>query len=242
VKDDDQNKKTREPVNEFPRDRLTKSVTNHFVTLNAGYDDTSQPEEKKFSRLLNELLKISEYTRLMLSGGKELSRVSDNLKYPLDSYGRSESDGLIKDDVEYERKKPPSNAMWCQEKSRTQYAMAFESTVSTRECDVSLHSQRLRYSIGGAYTRSWDCDSTAARDSAGPKIYRRNIYWPPGIYWPDVGWLETWESVLVESVRRVLQRWRGVCSFSLTMRSIESDEESHLMVGRRSKKQRRYEG
>jgi hypothetical protein len=54
--------------------------------------------------------------------------------------------------------------------------------------------------------------------------------------------LDSWDAVLVESVRRVLQRWRGVCSFSLTMRSIESDEESHLMVGRRSKKQRRYEG
>jgi hypothetical protein len=142
----------------------------------------------------------------------------------------------------YQRIRPPSDIGWVWAKTRTQQNFAFECTVSTHESNVVMNSHRPWLTIGGSYWKHWQCDTTAERDQAGPIVNRGNEFWPPGIYWRDVGWLDSWDAVLVESVRRVLQRWRGVCSFSLTMRSTASDEESHLMVGRRSKKRRRYEG
>ncbi len=127
-------------------------------------------------------------------------------------------------------KKPSSNVMWCREKTWTQQEITFECTVSTQGSVVSIHSQGLRFLIGGAYWQSQAYDSTAARDLAGPILNRRIEYWTPGFHWRDVGWQDTWDSVMVESVRLVLRRWRGVCSFSQTRRSNRSDEDRHRIV------------
>ena len=72
-----------------------------------------------------------------------------------------------------------------------------------------------------------ESDSSAADDFAGPPLSWRFRYWYNDHCWQNdvlpmplsVRCLAEWESVMVESVRLVLQRWRGVCSFSQTMRS-----------------------
>jgi hypothetical protein len=112
---------------------------------------------------------------------------------------------------EFYKRKPPSNVELHWEKNRTQQSVAFEYTVSTQESDMVVHSHRPWLTIGGSYWKHLDCETTAARDFAGPIVNRGNRYWPPGMYWRDVGWLDTWDSVLVESVRLILQRWSRVC-------------------------------
>jgi len=105
-----------------------------------------------------------------------------------------------------------------------------------------------------AYSSFSEYGCTAAINSAGPERGQSEKYWNSGQYWQSVSppfhgraqsilpvhppahhWAE-WGFVMVESVKFVLQRWRGVCSFSQTMRSIGSDEESHLVNDLRSEK------
>jgi len=98
-----------------------------------------------------------------------------------------------------------------------------------------IHVTRPWLEVGLSHLNFLECNVTAAINSAGPAASRRIEKWYPGSHWQKtvlpiqrfVGNVAEGDSVLVESVRLVLQRWRGVCSFSQTMRSTQSDEESH---------------
>ena len=99
----------------------------------------------------------------------------------------------------------------------------------------SIKANRLWLEVGEPYSNFSECDSTAAIDSAGPDASRRIENWHPGSRWQLASlpfrrsgqsiWPIPWGSVMVESVRLVLQRWRGVCSFSQTMRSDQGEEK-----------------
>jgi hypothetical protein len=136
----------------------------------------------------------------------------------------------------------------CLERTSTQQSIAFQYTVSIRGLNVSrstmieaiqaarsklpessgnesINVNRLWLEVGETYSNFSECDSTAAINSAGPEASRRTENWHPGSRWHQSVLPITWDSVMVESVRLVLQRWRGVCSFSQTMRSNQSEEK-----------------
>ena len=94
----------------------------------------------------------------------------------------------------------------------------------------SVNVNRLWLEVGEPYSDFSECDSTAAINSAGPKASRRIGNWYPGSGWHQSVLPIPWDSIMVESVRLVLQRWRGVCSFSQTMRSNRSDRETPKRV------------
>jgi hypothetical protein len=99
--------------------------------------------------------------------------------------------------------------------------------------------KRLWLEIGEPYSNFSECDSTAAINSAGPKPSRRIGNLHPGSCWHHSVLPIPWDSVMVESVRLVLQRWRGVCSFSQTMRSSRSGENHDNVFILRPKKRNR---
>jgi hypothetical protein len=134
----------------------------------------------------------------------------------------------------------------CLGRTSTQESIAFQYTLSVRGQNISRSPMmeavptgrsklpdpggsktvnRLWLNVGESYSKFSGCDSTAAINSAGPEDSRRieNLY--PGSRWCKSVMPTQWDSVMVESVRLVLQRWRGVCSFSQTMRSNWSGEK-----------------
>ena len=145
--------------------------------------------------------------------------------------------------------KPPSfEKDECSNKNDTQQSIAFQYTLSVRRRTPSRSSMmeairaahntlsesggsesitinRLWLEVGEPYSNFSECDSTAAIHSAGPKPSRRIENVHPGSCWHHSVLPNPWDSVMVESVRLVLQRWRGVCSFSQTMRSSRSGED-----------------
>jgi hypothetical protein len=88
-----------------------------------------------------------------------------------------------------------------------------------------LQSNNLRIDDGESSLSLLEYDITAATDSAGSTSVRWNGFWAPGLRWKYFDTSTSWDSIMVESVRRVLQRWRGVCSFSLTMRGTWSGDD-----------------
>ena len=154
-------------------------------------------------------------------------------------------------------KQPALNIGRCWERTSTQPSIGFQYSLSVRERNIfrspmleaiqtarstlsdsdgneSMNANRLWLEVGETYSSYTECDSTAAINSAGPEASRR-IGKCPGFRWPQSVWPIQWDSFMVESIRFVLQRWRGVCSFSQTKRSTRSNEESHLVCGRCSK-------
>jgi hypothetical protein len=99
-----------------------------------------------------------------------------------------------------------------------------------------INVDRLWLEIGKTYSWVLEYDSAAAIHSAGPEASRRIGNWALGRFAnPTVSSnVVEWNSGMDESMRHVLRRWRGVCSFSQTMRSTWSDEESHLVYDLRS--------
>ena len=136
----------------------------------------------------------------------------------------------------------------CSERTSTQQSIAFQYTMSVRGLNISrspmieaiqavdsnlsessengaLNVNRLWLEIGETYSNFSECDYAAATNSAGPEASRRIGNWYTGSYRHQSVWPIQWDSIMVESVRLVLQRWRGVCSFSQTMRSNRSVEK-----------------
>ena len=101
------------------------------------------------------------------------------------------------------------------------------SKLSESDRSECINVNRLRLEIGGSYSKILEYGSPAAINSAGLEASRRIGNWrrsvlPVPLY---AVFLADWNSVIVESVRLVLQRWRGVCSFSQTMRSTGAMKE-----------------
>ena len=119
-----------------------------------------------------------------------------------------------------------------------QMARSKLSESNRSEC---IHLNKLWLEVGVSYSNILEYDSPSAINSAGPDSSRRIGNWHQYVL-PislPVGYLAEWNSFMVEPVRLVLRRWRGVCSFSQTMRGTRSDEESHLVYDLRSKKRSR---
>jgi hypothetical protein len=128
------------------------------------------------------------------------------------------------------------------------------SKLSESDRSECINLNRLWLEVGVSYSSILEYESTAAINSAGPESSRRIGNWRQSVLPVPLParrvrrslttgslaglsavFLAKWNSVMVEPVRHVLQRWRGVCSFSRTMRSMRSDEESHLVNDLRSK-------
>jgi hypothetical protein len=168
--------------------------------------------------------------------------------------------GLTMEQALLNHKKPPAlEKDECSSINSTQYVISFQYTLSVRGPNIlrspmieaiqaarsklseSAESKskivnRLWLEVSKTYSSFSEYDSTAAIDSAGPEISQRFENWYSGFHRYHFVLPVPWDLVMVESVRLVLQRWRGVCSFSQTMRSTRSDEESHLVYDLRSKK------
>jgi hypothetical protein len=147
-----------------------------------------------------------------------------------------------------QRKPPAVEKDECSNKNGTQHSMAFQYTLSVRgrhssrsfmkesiqparntlsesRGSESIKVNRLWLEAGETYTNFSAYDSTAAIHSAGSEASRRIGNFHPGTCWHDSVMSIPWDSVMAESVRLVMQRWRGVCSFSQTMRSNGSGEK-----------------
>jgi len=109
--------------------------------------------------------------------------------------------------------------------SKREAIQAARNTTSESGVSESITIKRLWLEVGEPYSTFSECDSTAAINSAGPNPSRRIGNLHPGSCWHHSVLPIPWDSVMVESVRLVLQRWRGVCSFSQTMRSSRSGED-----------------
>jgi hypothetical protein len=160
-------------------------------------------EVKKYSRLLMELNKSCSFAQSGLYKGSEQSGFA---KYPvvdqtIDEGQSAELEvtrltgdeilhgcGLTMDQVLLKKKKPSAlHVDGRLDRTSTQHAMVFQSTLSPQERN-DTRSARI------------EMIQAACRDkleSNGRESF-------------------PWESVMVESVGLVLQRWRGVCSFSLS--------------------------
>jgi hypothetical protein len=191
---------------------------------------------------------------LMLSGLEATRLTDDEVRHGC---------GLTMEQALQRYTKPPFvEKNECSNKNDTQQSMAFQYTLSVGGRNTSRFSKidpiqtahdklsesggsesrtinRLRLEIGEPYSNFSDCDSTAAINCAGPKPSRKigNVY--PGSCWHPSGLPIPWDSVMVESVRLVMQRWRGVCSFSQTMRSNRSGENHDNVFILRPKKRNR---
>ena len=115
------------------------------------------------------------------------------------------------------------------------------SKLSESNRSECINLNRLWLDVGRMHSNFSECDSPAAINSAGPESSRRNGNWHQSVLPISLpaSSVAEWNSVLVEPVRLILRRWRGVCSFSQTMRGTRSDEESHLVYDLRSKKRSR---
>jgi hypothetical protein len=156
--------------------------------------------------------------------------------------------GLTMEQALLGHQKPPAlEKDECMNKNGTQNSMAFQYTLSVRGRNSSrslmkesipparntlsesigsesISVNRLWLEIGETYTNFSEYDSTAAINSTGPEPSRRIGNLHPGSSWHQPVLPIPWDSVMVESVGLVMQRWRGVCSFSHTMRSTRSGE------------------
>ena len=149
--------------------------------------------------------------------------------------------GLTMEQALLRHDKPPSLDIIdrCLERTSTQKSIAFQYTVSIRGLNISrspvieaiqtarsnlsessgmksLNVNRLRLEVGETCSNFSECDSTAAINSAGLETSRRIENWHPGSHWHQSVLPISWDSVIVESVRLVLQRWSRVYSFSST--------------------------
>ena len=97
----------------------------------------------------------------------------------------------------------------------------FSTGFSESDVGKFKNVDRLWLDVCRLHSNFSECDSTAAINSAGPETSRRIGNWRQSVLPIPLSavFLTDWNSVMVESVRLVLQRWRGVCSFSQTMRS-----------------------
>jgi hypothetical protein len=166
------------------------------------YDDQMRQEEKKYSLLLMELKKSRWLDQSSLHKSDELNSFPKyNVDQPIDE-GQSaqlEATRLTGDEILYGggltmeqailKKKKPSTLLVDErlDRTSTQHAMMFQSTLSPQERN-DTRSARIEM-IQAACCDKFESDG------------RKSI---------------PWESVLAESVGLVLQRWRGVCSFSLS--------------------------
>ena len=197
------------------------------------YDVRMRQEEKKYSRLLMELNKSSWFTRhASTCGGIDQSSPHKNdeldgfKKYDIDQTideGQSadlEVTRLTGDEILYggdltmeqvllKKKKPSAlHVDGRLDRTSTQHAMAFQSTLSPQERN-DARSARI------------EMIQAACRDkleSSGRESF-------------------PWESVMVESVGLVLQRWRGVCSFSLSALCSRNKDDIDVTYHMSSEKQ-----
>jgi hypothetical protein len=79
---------------------------------------------------------------------------------------------------------------------------------------------KLSLESGETHLNYLKCGYPAAIHSIGSDASRKIQNWYPESRWHRFVWSIPRDSLSIETVRLVLQRWRGVCSFSQTMRSI----------------------
>jgi len=181
--------------------RSCASREDHHTRL-IEYDDRMRQEEKKYSRLLMELNKSRWSTQSDLYKG---SKQSDFEKYAVDQTmdeGQSSElevtrltgdeilygGGLTMEQVLLNKKKPSAlHVDGRLDRTSTQHSTAFHYNLSPQERN---NARSARIEMNQAASR--DALESSGRESL------------------------PWESVMVESVGLVLQRWRGVCSFSLS--------------------------
>jgi hypothetical protein len=187
----------REPMKSDPQlDRYTKVCM---------YDDSGIHEEYQSMRLRGELKKALWFS-------------------PLRSIGFSEWDiDRCTERTSTQHSTTFQNPLWM--KGRNAYRFSTRvtvqrvySTFSELSGMDSVNVKRLWLDVGGRYSTDYEYDSPAAINSAGPEASRRIGNWLRESHWHNTIWMMPWDSVLVEIARLVLRRWRGVCSFSQTMR------------------------
>jgi hypothetical protein len=128
----------------------------------------------------------------------------------------------------------------CSNINSTQHSIAFYDTrvhlerIVTRSpilVAIQMARSKLSESDGSQGNTLWletgethlnflECGYPAAIRSAGPDASRRIQNWFSESRWRRFVWSIPRDSLSVKTVRLGLQRWRGVCSFSQTMRSI----------------------
>ena len=226
---------------------LQSSPHNGDVQSGGSKCDIGEPPKKKcdVGLLVDELM----------SSGLEATRLTDDeVRHGCD---------LTMEQALHRNTKPPLlEKIECSNINNTQQSMAFQYTLSVGARNTSRFSKidpiqkahdtlsesddsesktvnRLWLEIGEPYSDFSDCDSTAATNCAGQKPSRRIGNLHPGYCWHPSGLPIPWDSVMVESVRLVMQRWRGVCSFSQTMRSSRSGENHDNVFILRPKKRNR---
>jgi hypothetical protein len=151
--------------------------------------------------------------------------------------------GLTMEQAVLRNNKPPSlDIDRCLERTSTQQSIVFQYTVSIGGRNISrspmieaiqaarstlpessgselLNVNKLWLEVGKTYSNFSECDFTAAINSAGPKASQRIGNWHQFVLPIPLSvnnWAE-WDSVMVESVRLILQRWSRVNSFSSTI-------------------------
>lgn len=182
--------------------RSCDSREDHHTRL-IEYDDRMRQEEKKYSRLLMELNNSRWSTQSDLYKG---SKQSDFEKYAVDQTmdeGQSSElevtrltgdeilygGGLTMDQVLLRHKKP----------SALEVDTCLETTISTKQL-LAFHYNLSPQERNDARSAKIEMNQAASRDTL--ESNGRESF--------------PWESVMVESVGLGLQRWRGVCSFSLS--------------------------
>ena len=183
--------------------RSSASHEDHHTRL-IEYDDRMRQEEKKYSRLLMELNKSRWSTQSDLSKGSEQSGFAKHaaVDQTMDEGQSSELEvtrltgdeilyggGLTMEQVLLNKKKLPA----------LEVDTCLETTISTKQL-LAFHYNLSPQERNDARSARIEMNQAACRDkleSSG----RESL---------------PWDTVMVESVGLVLQRWRGVCSFSLS--------------------------
>jgi hypothetical protein len=182
--------------------RSCASHEDHHTRL-IEYDDRMRQEEKKYSRLLMELNKSCSFAQSGPYKGSEQSGFAKHaaVDQTMDEGQSSELEvtrltgdeilyggGLTMEQVLLNKKKPSALHVDGRiDRTGTHHAMAFHDNLSPQERN----------------------DDRSARIEMNQAASRDALEWSGRESLP-------WESVMVESVGLVLQRWRGVCSFSLS--------------------------
>lgn len=106
----------------------------------------------------------------------------------------------------------------------------FDGRRETQESDVSVHSQQ-RFITGGMVWQLLQDHSAAASDTAGPSM---NLKYGNGSSCCRLQTIRyARDAMMVETIGHVLQRRRGVCSFSHIRRRARNGEDSHDYLGDR---------
>jgi hypothetical protein len=167
------------------------------------YDDRMRQEEKRYSRLLMELNKSRWLDQSSLHTNDGLNGFPKyDVDQPIDKGQSAELEvtrltgdeilyggGLTMEQALLKKKKP--SALHVDERldrNSTQHTMMFQSTLSPQKRNDTRSARIEMIQAAG-------CDKLES--------YGRESF--------------PWESVMVESVGLVLQRWKGICSFSLSM-------------------------